>query len=328
MKALTMLTVVFGAAALMQQPTFRSTTELVRIEVSVTNDLGPVEGLEARDFVLTDSGARQQPTVEELKDTPLDLVAVVQPLESLRMTSKHQAPRIAAGFAAFLDNINERDRLALLLSDAPTVRLRALSYGRPRLDMSAIEGSPYAATLDAITAGLEEFLPTDRRRVLAAFTNAADFRSTVTLDGLGQQARRLGPAFVLFGSPTEVRQSVSVNAVRGAIELARTTAVVSGFVFPKELQLLARRTGGIAIDLGKGDPAQLMTSAFAWMRTRYLLSYVPPPGKGWHALTVRVNRKGATVTTRDGYVVDGLARLHCLLAPNPRRRVTYRAGDV
>jgi VWFA-related protein len=305
MKSVTLLFGLMGAASLTQQPTFRSTTALVRIEVNVTDAKGPVEGLQVRDFALSDNGVVQRLTVEELKDTPLDLVAVAQPLESLRLTSQQQAPRIGAGFSAFLDHIGEQDRLAVLLADTPTLRLRAMSFGKPRLDVSSIEGSQYAATFDAITAGLAEFLPTERRCVLVAFTNAADFRSTVTLDGLVRQARRLGPAFVLFGSPTEVSQSVNVRAeVRGGPELARATAVVRGFVFPSVLRELARRTGGIAIDLGSGAPAELMKDAFTWMRTRYLLSYEPPPGKGWHKLNVRVNRRGVVVTLRDGYFVN------------------------
>ena len=289
-----------------QQPTFRSTGQLVRIEVSVTDDRGPVTGLRAEDFVLTDTGTRQQPTVDETQDTPLDLVAVAQPLESLRQTSGQQAPRIAAGFAAFLDEIDARDRLGVLVASAPPRRLRQLSFGPPKFESGAIDAGPYAATFDAITAALGEFLPSDRRRVLVAFTNAADFRSTVSFDALVEQTRRLGPAFVLISSPTTIEQTVSVGATtRAGTPIGDTaTARISGFVFPSSLERLARRTGGITINLGQGDPAKLLKDAFVWMRTRYVLSYEPPPGKGWHPLTVRVTRKGATVAAREGYFVD------------------------
>lgn len=306
MKWLAPVAVSLAAATALQQPTFRSTAALVRIEVSVTDDRRPIEGLLARDFVLTDGGLVQQPTVYESKDSPLDLVAIVQPLQSLQQTSNQQAPRIAAGFAAFLSNIDERDRLGVLLATAPTIRLRPLSFGRQELGLTAIDGDSYGATFDAITAGLGEFLPSDRRRMLVAFTNAADFRSTVSLEGVVEQARRLGPTFVLIGSPTRVEQSVQVKAEmgRGGPEIASATGLVDGFVFPSALQLLARRTGGITVDLGKADPAELMKNLFAWMRTRYVLSYEPPDRKGWHPLTIRVNRKGATVIARDGYFVD------------------------
>ena len=76
MKPVALVPLLLGAATAMQQPTFRSTAALVRIEVSVTDDHGPVEGLKAGDFVLTDIGAIQRPAVYQSKDTPLDLVAI------------------------------------------------------------------------------------------------------------------------------------------------------------------------------------------------------------------------------------------------------------
>ena len=42
----------------------------------------------------------------------------------------------------------------------------------------------------------------------------------------------------------------------------------------------------------------------AWLRTHYLISYEPPPGGGWHPVSVQVKRRGVTVTARPGYVVQ------------------------
>ena len=102
-----------------------------------------------------------------------------------------------------------------------------------------------------------------------------------------------------------MQQTVHARAlVLNGPELASETAVVSGFVFPSTLQVLAHRTGGITVDLGKGDPAAVIKHAFAWMRTRYVLSYASPGSKGWHPLSVQVKRKGAVVAARAGYFVD------------------------
>jgi hypothetical protein len=75
-------------------------------------------------------------------------------------------------------------------------------------------------------------------------------------------------------------------------------------VFPASLQPLARRTGGITVNLGAGDPARMIEEMFTWLRTTYLISYSPPAGKGSHAVSVKVNRRGAKVTAREGYFVD------------------------
>jgi hypothetical protein len=48
-----------------------------------------------------------------------------------------------------------------------------------------------------------------------------------------------------------------------------------------------------------------MKRMFTWLRTHYVISYEPPAGKGWHPVSVKVNRKGATVTVREGYFVEG-----------------------
>ena len=81
-------------------------------------------------------------------------------------------------------------------------------------------------------------------------------------------------------------------------------AAVSGYILPAKLQFLARRTGGITVNLAGGDPRALMAKMFAWLRTQYVISYKPPAGNGWHPVSVKVARRGAVVTVREGYFID------------------------
>ena len=153
-------------------------------------------------------------------------------------------------------------------------------------------------------------MPSDRRRALVAFTTAAAFRSTTSFELLAEMARRLGPAFVLVGTPVSIREETRSQAViRGAGgppgDIGDTAiATVAGSVFPAKLKFLARRTGGITVNLGGGDAEKLMAQMFAWLRTQYVISYEPPAGKGWHPVTVTVRRRGARVNLREGYFVD------------------------
>ncbi len=87
--------------------------------------------------------------------------------------------------------------------------------------------------------------------------------------------------------------------------MGEVTARLRGSVFPAQLTQLARRTGGIAVNLGKDSPAQAMADTVAWLRHAYVISYKPPAGEGWHTVTVKVDRRGATVRTREGYFVGG-----------------------
>lgn len=294
-----------GLAFARQQPQFRSSTALVRLDVSVTDNGGAVQGLRDDDFVVSDGGTRQRVRVEESADAPLDLVVVAQPIPSIAFTSAEQASRLASGLTALLDQTQDRDRLGALAAGAPPTRIRALEFGRPSFNVDAFGEGRYAAPFDALAAALGEFVETDRRRALIAFTTAIDSRSTTSLEALTEMARRLGPAFVLVGSPIMIKGAVHVSAVlSGGRELAYAIGEVKGYVFPASLQTLARRTGGITVNLGADDPAKMIADMFKWLRTTYLISYSPPAGKGWHPVSIKVNRRGAKVTAREGYFVD------------------------
>ena len=202
--------------------------------------------------------------------------------------------------------MKDDDRLGIVLAGTPPTRLRQLDFGRPAFDAAAMVGGSYSAPFDAIVAAMQEFEGSDRRRALVAFTNAADFRSAIGFESLVRLTRRLGPAFVLVGTPVAVQQDVAAQPIRqdGTVLGDRVVATVSGSVFPVHLRSLADATGGIIVNLGSGEPTTLIAETFVWLRSRYLLSYEPPAGKGWHPVNVTVKRRGATVTARPGYFVE------------------------
>ncbi|GMV20650.1 MAG: hypothetical protein AMXMBFR57_05990 [Acidimicrobiia bacterium] len=309
MRLSTLAAIAFPIAAFHagQQPTFSTSTSMVRLHVVVTNNAGAIAGLAADDFIVYDAGVKQDFTLEALTEAPLDLIAVVPPLASVALVSAEQVPRLASALRAFAQEVTSGDRLAVISAGAPPAVLRSLEVGAPAFDLASITGGPYAAPFDAISIALRTRTDDARRAAVVAFTNAADFRSTISFDRLVHLAGRLGPPLVLVGTPVRVSESYGAGAVdrRDGREVADTVlAEIRGFVFPSRLRSLAQRTGGIAVNLGEGDPATLMKATFAWMRTSYLLSYRAPAGKGWHPVKVTVNRRGATVTVRDGYFVD------------------------
>ena len=314
---ITAILMATSAASVRQQPQFKTSTSIVRLEVSVTDEDGAVRGLQQDDFIVYDNGVRQVVRVQESADAPLDLVLVAEPMQSVLYTSgvvrdhrffvdSIRANRVGAGLGAFFAQVEERDRLGVIRAGSPPTRLRRLESGPPSFDPAAFAGGSYAAPFDAIAAALREFTETDRRRALIAFTNAADFRSVLSFRALAEMARRLGPQFVLIGNPVSVDEyaTASAETTLGVPIGDAVRGSVSGYVVPAPLQLLARRTGGITVNLGSGDPRELIEQTFTWLRTQYIVTYEPPGGKGWHPVSVKVNRRGATVTVREGYVVD------------------------
>ena len=302
------LAIVFAFAvgiAAAQQPKFTSIGALVRLDVSATDDKGNVRALQASDFTVTDNGVTQKVRIDEFADAPLDLELVAQPTESLAATSPAQAARMPAGLSEFIRQVEDRDRLGAIVAGAPPRKLRGLEPGRPEFGVETFARGTNAATFDAIAAALPEFLPSDRSRALVVFCNGVDFRSTITADALTRAAGRLGPAFILIASPVMVSEKTYVKAITTSdVTLAESTAMTTGWVFPVALERLARTTGGFTVDLGAGDPAKVIADLFARLRTRYVISYEPPAGKGWHSVSIKVNRRGVSVRAREGYFVD------------------------
>lgn len=108
------------------QPIFRAGTDLVRVDVTVTqNGDEPVADLKAEDFEITDDGAPQ--TVETLKFIRVDGTRQTNLDEPLEIRSKEHALLEAARddvrlFAIFLDDyhISKRPEITLPLRDTLT----------------------------------------------------------------------------------------------------------------------------------------------------------------------------------------------------------------
>jgi hypothetical protein len=287
------------------QVRFKASTALVRLEVSVTDDRGSVRGLTSSDFLLDDRGVRQTVRVAEFNDAALDVVLVAPPVSTVAFIAAGQTFRFGLGVKASIEQVQERDRLGIVLASAPPRRLRPLDVGRPLLDLKLFsEGTDYySASYDAIAMGLRVFEPSSRRQALIAFTNAADFRSVIGVNAVTELASRLGPAFVLVATPVTIQQSVTgfVDERESGNTIIGT---VAGSILPAALEQLARKSGGVAINLGDGDPRLLMERLFTSLRTGYVLTYELANAKGWHPIKLRVNRRGTKVAVREGYFVD------------------------
>ena len=268
--------------AVAQSPTFRSTTDVVQIDVAVLGREGrPIEGLTAADFDLRDNGVPQQVRAVGFDEVPLNLVLVLDTshrvggelLERLRraasVVTRRLDPRDAAAVVTF------GARIALV--SGFTSDFAALAGRIERIEGAAGE----TALLDAIYAALVLGDERAGRPVVMVFSDGVDIGSNLSREQLREAVART----------RGVIHAVATGADR------RTTT----------LDDLCRASGGQLVALVEGDdPGATFTRVLAQARRRYLLTYSPSDvvRAGWHEVAVAVpSVPDATIQARPGYVV-------------------------
>jgi VWFA-related protein len=322
-----------------QAPIFRAGTDLVRVDVTVTQRGDePVTDLTIADFEITDDGVPQ--TVETLKFVQVDGTRQSNLDEPLEIRSKEHALLEAARedvrlFAIFLDDyhIAKRPEITLPLRDAltkfvnqlgpndlvalmePLTTLYDLKYTRSKTELlnriRAFEGR--LGETFPVKSVIEEAQLSQR--------NWMELRSGVTLSALKALATQMGGLregrkSILFfsqgpgvrpGSPNDhLMREIDEAANRGNVTIhvvdPRPLGSV-GFGGDTILRRLAADTGGRAI-LNTNNPMEQLTSVMADASAYYLVGYTPTrrgnDGK-FHEIKVRVKRRGVQVTARRGY---------------------------
>jgi VWFA-related protein len=322
-----------------QTPIFRAGTDLVRVDVTVTQRGDePVTDLRMEDFEITDDGAPQ--TVETMKFVQVDGTRQTNLDEPLEIRSKEHALLEAARedvrlFAIFLDDyhITKRPEITLPLRSAltkfvnqlgpndlvalmePLTTLYDLKYTRSKselLNRIRIFEGRYGETFP-VKSVIEEAQLSQR--------NWMELRSGVTLSALKALATQMGGLrdgrkSILFfsqgpgvrpGSPNDhLMREIDEAANRGNVTIhvidPRPLGAV-GFGGDTILRRLAGDTGGRAI-VNTNNPMEQLTSVMADASAYYLVGYTPTrrtnDGK-FHEIKVRVKRRGVQVTARRGY---------------------------
>jgi len=322
-----------------QQPIFRAGTDLVRVDVTVTQRGDePVADLKMEDFEVSEDDVPQ--TVETLKFIQVDGTRQSNLDEPLEIRSKEHAMLEASRedvrlFAIFLDDyhISKRPDITLPLREAltkfvnqlgpndlvalmePLTTLYDLKYTRSKSDLLArirnFEGR-YGETFP-VKSVIEEAQLSQR--------NWMELRSGVTLSALKALATQMGGLrdgrkSILFfsqgpgvrpGSPNDqLMREIDEAANRGNVTIhvidPRPLGSV-GFGGDTVLRRIAADTGGRAI-LNTNNPMEQLKGVMADASAYYLVGYAPTrktnDGK-FHEIKVRVKRRGVRVSARHGY---------------------------
>jgi VWFA-related protein len=271
------------AAAIAAQPPptpFRSGIEIVELDVSVTRGGTPVQGLTARDFVLTDNGVQQTVDSVTLDRVPLSVTLLLD--TSTSVLGERLAHLKQAG-DGIVDALTADDRASLITFSHNVNVAVAMTADKEALRraLAAIKPGGSTALRDALQLALSLRTRDRSRPLVLVFTDGDDTTSWMTEDAILDTARRSG---------------IVIDAIRSQSNrfLDRLTDLAGG------------RTWSATSDR---QLRELFTSALDEMRARYLLTYAPRgvAQAGWHELKVRLKNGRADIIARPGYFVAATA---------------------
>jgi len=261
---------------------FRSSVEVVPIDVSVSRRGVPVQGLVASDFAVFDNGVEQQVDGVALDDhLPLDVQLV---LDASGSVSGDRLTHLISAGSGLLQSLRSGDRVGLLtFSDVLQLRTGPTDdFGTVGRMLAGLRGDGQTALRDAIALALALRRDSPARPLMIVFTDGVDNASWLIDEGVLDSARRAGI----------VIQVVSVTS-------REPTAAT--FV-----QRLTQATGGRVWSASSSSELDyLFTRALNDMRARYLLTFVArgPAQPGWHQLQVKLKQGRADIIARPGYFV-------------------------
>jgi Ca-activated chloride channel family protein len=269
------------------QGQFASGVNVVEVYATVTDPGGePLRGLTKGDFVVREDGQEQQVSTFAAADFPLSVALAID--RSFSMSGERLALAKSAA-RAFLGELRATDESMLIAVGsrieviAPLSRDRQSQFGT----LSSLDAFGTTGLHDAIISAIDEIQGAQGRRALVLLSDGADKYSQATADAALERARR---------------SDVMVYPV------------ALGRERPELFAEIATLTGGRSFHLrNPKDLVETLRAVARELREQYLLGYSPsrpiaPDEEGWRSIEVTVNRPGARVRARDGYMVTSGSR--------------------
>ena len=271
------------------QTVFSTTTTLVRVDVAVTLNGRPVEGLTAADFELRDNGVPQEISIVNAADVPLSVYLI---LDASASVTGEKITHLTQAADAFLSALGHDDRATLITFSHNIEFLTALEAtpDAARRAMAGVKPSGATALYDALTAALLLPVIPGRRTIAIVFSDGKDTLSWTPEPALTELARRTDLVmYTIALNDPGTRSAASRNEPRHLAVLRR----------------LAETTGG---QMGDADSLAQLRPLFADalrdIRGRYVLAYHPEgvAADGWHTIHVSLRGRRGAIRSRPGYM--------------------------
>lgn len=302
-----------AVVAVSAQPTFRARTELVRLDVLVTDDGLPVSRLTAGDFEVRDNGILQQVrAVSAIEAVQLGVV-----LDTSGSMTGDRLELARSATTELLRQLTPRDTLVVLAFGSQVGRLaaRGASVDEAIRSLDVVTAAGSTSLIDGLYAGLVEADGSPGPKLVLIMTDGRNNTSWLKASDVIDVARRRETVVypVAVGVNSRSRDAGTGrggNPLPTPLGADREWRANVNPVFRTDdsqalLQVIAEETGGRSIqaDWNRGLGA-VFHRILDEYRQRYILSFTPEgvaTGDGWHALNVRVKRRGAVVRARTGY---------------------------
>ncbi len=293
--ALASASVAVSGQAPSQAPTFRGGVDLVTIRAVVRDGKGrPVMTLAKTEFELLDNGTPRAITAVEQDNGPIGVALLFDISGSMDVNDRYDKAR-EQGYFLLSGLRNGEDEAAIFAFDSRLHVIQPFTTELDRLRGTVTEFSRWGMTSihDAIASASRTMdTRATRRRALVVLTDGIDTGSKLT------------PAEV-SGIASSIDLPVYIVAVVQTIDDPRRGG--SNQALAGELADLARWTGGqLFVATSTSEASAVARQIVDELRQQYLIAFEPGATPGWHAVDVRVRRKGHTVQARSGYVAGAV----------------------
>jgi VWFA-related protein len=258
-------------------PVFSTSLEVVRVDVSVTRDGRPLEGLTSADFQVRDNGVPQSVEIIGGVDKTVDAVLALDVSGSVAGSPLRH---LKAAAHAFVDVLGPQDKLSLLTFSDRLQRLVSPGDSRQHAHeiIDATEARDTTALHDATYAALTAADATRGRPLVLIFSDGEDRGSWL--------------------KPEQVLRVAEESDLVVHVVLNRKEGTALPF-----LPDLAAATGGEEWHADVVELKGVLLRALDEFRSRYTLQYARQgvAAAGWHKIEVESRAPAVRVHARRGY---------------------------
>ena len=293
--AIALMAAMHLSAAAQEPMRFRAGTELVSVDVLVTENRQPVLGLTPADFELIDNGVAQTVDQLYLEQLPVNVVMV---LDTSGSVIGARLADLKAGARSVIEKLRPKDRAAILSFSHRLEMPSPLTGDRAALRKAVNDLDAVGSTSlrDAAFAGLALRAADNTRTLLLLFSDGLDTSSILSESRLLAIVRRSDAIIYAIGVQDA---PVAQMGGRGVLFLPPESVTDDRF-----LGALAREGGGRLLHAQEQrNIERTFARVFEEFNQRYVLGFTPRGVSqgGWHKVDVRLKNKRGTVLARRGY---------------------------